>query len=90
MAERVNKKAMKCNSPKSTPSHPKKSHIVKACSNGAEKIIRFGQQGVKGSPKKANESEAYANRRKRFKARHAKNIAKGKLSAAYWADKVKW
>jgi len=90
MAERVNKKAMKCNSPKSTPSHPKKSHIVKACSNGTEKIIRFGQQGVKGSPKKANESEAYANRRKRFKARHAKNIAKGKLSAAYWADKVKW
>ena len=90
MAERVNKKAMKCNSPKSTPSHPKKSHIVKACSNGTEKIIRFGQQGVKGSPKKANESEAYANRRKRFKARHAKNIAKGKLSAAWWADKIKW
>ena len=90
MAERVNKASMKCNSPRSTPSHPKKSHIVKACSGGVEKIIRFGQQGVKGSPKKAGESEAYANRRKRFKARHAKNIAKGKLSAAYWADKVKW
>lgn len=90
MAERVNKASMKCNSPRSTPSHPKKSHIVKACSGGVEKIIRFGQQGVKGSPKKAGESEAYANRRKRFKARHAKNIAKGKLSAAFWANKVKW
>jgi hypothetical protein len=90
MAERVNKKSMKCNSPKSTPSHPKKSHIVKACSGGTEKIIRFGQQGVKGSPKKEGESEAYANRRKRFKSRHAKNIAKGKLSAAFWANKVKW
>ena len=90
MAERVNKASMKCNSPRSTPSHPKKSHIVKACSGGVEKIIRFGQQGVKGSPKKAGESEAYANRRKRFKARHSKNIAKGKLSAAFWANKVKW
>jgi hypothetical protein len=90
MAERINKKAMKCNSPKSTPSHPKKSHIVKACSGGTEKIIRFGQQGVKGSPKKEGESEAYANRRKRFKARHSKNIAKGKLSAAYWSNVVKW
>jgi hypothetical protein len=90
MAEKVNKASMKCNSPRSTPSHPKKSHVVKACSGGVEKIIRFGQQGVKGSPKKEGESEAYANRRKRFKARHAKNIAKGKLSAAFWADKVKW
>lgn len=90
MAERVNKASMKCNSPRSTPSHPKKSHIVKACSGGVEKIIRFGQQGVKGSPKKSGESEAYANRRKRFKARHAKNIAKGKLSAAWWANKIKW
>ena len=90
MAEKLNKASMKCNSPRSTPSHPKKSHVVKACSGGTEKIIRFGQQGVKGSPKKAGESEAYANRRKRFKARHASNIAKGKLSAAFWADRVKW
>lgn len=90
MADKLNKASMKCNSPRSTPSHPKKSHVVKACSGGTEKIIRFGQQGVKGSPKKEGESEAYANRRKRFKARHAKNIAKGKLSAAFWADKVKW
>jgi hypothetical protein len=90
MAEKLNKASMKCNSPRSTPSHPKKSHVVKACSGGVEKIIRFGQQGVKGSPKKSGESEAYANRRKRFKARHAKNIAKGKLSAAFWSNKVKW
>ena len=84
---------MKCNSPKAQ-SHGEgetgKSHIVKACSGGKEKIIRFGQKGVKGSPKKEGESKAYASRRKRFKARHAKNISKGKMSAAYWADKVKW
>ena len=54
------------------------------------KTIRFGQQGVSGSPKKAGESASYAARRKSFKARHAKNISKGKMSAAYWADKVKW
>lgn len=90
MAKQVDKSKMKCNSPKSTPSHPKKSHIVKACSGGKEKIIRFGQQGVSGSPKKAGESEAARKRRESFKARHSKNIAKGKMSAAYWADKVKW
>ena len=84
------KEMMKCNSPKSTPSHPTKSHVVKACENGIEKIIHFGQQGVKGSPKKEGESKSYASRRNRFKSRHAKNIAKGKMSAAYWADKVKW
>jgi hypothetical protein len=54
------------------------------------KTIRFGQQGVSGSPRKAGESAAYAARRKSFKARHSKNISKGKMSAAYWADKVKW
>ncbi len=90
MAAKVNKSTMKCNSPKSTPSHPKKSHVVKACAGGKEKIIRFGQQGVSGSPKKAGESEASKKRRESFKARHSKNIAKGKMSAAYWADKVKW
>lgn len=78
------------NKPKRTPSHPKKSHAVAARENGVVKLIRFGQQGVSGSPKKQGESEAYRNRRKSFKARHAKNIAKGKMSAAYWADKVKW
>jgi len=78
------------NKPKRTPKHPKKSHIVVAKVGSKVKTIRFGQQGVKGSPKKAGESKAYAARRRAFKARHAKNIAKGKMSAAYWADKVKW
>jgi hypothetical protein len=78
------------NKPKRTPSHPKKSHVVVAKEGDKVKTIRFGQQGVSGSPKKKGESEAYANRRKSFKARHARNISKGKMSAAYWADKVKW
>jgi hypothetical protein len=78
------------NKPKRTPSHPKKSHIVVAKVGTKVKTIRFGQQGVSGSPKKKGESAAYAARRRSFKARHAKNIAKGKMSAAYWADKVKW
>jgi hypothetical protein len=87
------KSEMKCNSPKSEPvgdSLTGKSHVVKACEGGKEKLIRFGQRGVKGSPKKKGESKAYASRRNRFKTRHAKNIAKGKMSAAYWANKVKW
>jgi hypothetical protein len=78
------------NQPKKTPSHPSKSHVVVAKSGDQVKTIRFGQQGVSGSPRKAGESESYRNRRESFKARHSKNIAKGKLSAAYWADKVKW
>lgn len=78
------------NKPKRTPSHPKKSHIVVAKVRSKVKTIRFGQQGVKGSPKKKGESAAYRKRRQSFKARHAKNIAKGKLSAAYWANLVKW
>ena len=93
MQEALDKSKMKCNSPKSDPvgdSLTGKSHVVKACEGGEEKIIRFGQRGVKGSPKKKGESKSYANRRKRFKSRHAKNIAKGKMSAAYWADRVKW
>jgi len=78
------------NKPRRTPKHPKKSHVVVAKAGGKVKTIRFGQQGVSGSPKKAGESKAAAARRRSFKARHARNIAKGKLSAAYWADKVKW
>jgi hypothetical protein len=78
------------NKPKATPNHPTKSHVVVAKQGDQVKTIRFGQQGVSGSPKKAGESEAYKNRRESFKARHADNIAKGKMSAAYWADKVKW
>lgn len=83
MAKRLDKSKMKCNSPKSTPDHPTKSHVVKACEGGKEKIIRFGQQGVKGSPDGSARNKA-------FKARHKANIKKGKMSAAYWADKVKW
>lgn len=78
------------NKPKRTPNHPTKSHVVVAKSGSTIKTIRFGQQGVSGSPKKAGETKSYRQRRQSFKARHAKNISKGVLSAAYWADKVKW
>jgi hypothetical protein len=78
------------NQPKRTPNHPTKSHIVVAKEGDKVKTIRFGQQGVSGSPKKAGESSSYRKRRLSFQARHAKNIAKGKMSAAYWANKVKW
>lgn len=71
------------NKPKKTPSHPTKSHVVVAKAGDATKTIRFGQQGVTGSPEGTKRNDA-------FKARHAKNIAKGKMSAAYWAAKVKW
>ena len=78
------------NKPKRTPSHPTKSHAVLAKSGDEVKLIRFGQQGVSGSPKKEGESKSDKARRESFKARHADNIAKGKMSAAYWSDKVKW
>jgi hypothetical protein len=87
------KSEMPCNKPKAQAhgsGETGKSHVVKACDGGEEKLIRFGQLGVKGSPKKEGESEEYASRRNRFKTRHAKNIARGKMSAAYWANKVKW
>jgi|TARA_R100001510_G_scaffold20333_1_gene17748 hypothetical protein len=79
------------NKPKRTPNHPKKSHIVVAKEGDKVKTIRFGQQGAKtaGKPKKG-ESRKTTMKRKSFKARHRKNIAKGKMSAAYWANKVKW
>ena len=79
------------NKPKRTPGHPKKSHIVVAKVGTKIKTIRFGQQGVKTAGKpKAGESRKQNMRRKSFKARHRKNIAKGKMSAAYWANRVKW
>ena len=84
------KAQMKCNAPKRTPGHPKKSHVVKACEGGKEKVLRFGQQGVSGSPPKKGESEADKKKRASFYARHAKNIARGKMSAAWWSDSVKW
>lgn len=91
MASKVNKAKMPCNKPKRTPGHPKKSHVVKACESGKEKVIRFGEQGAKTAGKpKAGESETMKKKRKSFKARHAKNIKKGKMSGSFWADKVKW
>jgi len=77
------------NKPKRTPNHPKKSHVVVAKEGDKVKTIRFGQQGVSGAGKNPKSASEKA-RRKSFKARHAKNISKGKLSAAYWANKVKW
>ena len=77
------------NKPKRTPSHPTKSHVVVAKEGDKIKTIRYGQQGVSGAGKDPKTAKEKA-RRKSFKARHAKNIAKGKCSAAYWANKVKW
>jgi hypothetical protein len=79
------------NKPKRTPNHKTKSHVVVAKEGDKVKTIRFGQKGAKTAGKpKAGESEAMKAKRKSFKARHAKNISKGKMSAAYWANKVKW
>jgi len=79
------------NKPKRTPNHPKKSHVVVAKVGSQVKTIRFGEQGARtaGAPK-PGEGQQMKKKRASFKARHAKNIAKGKMSAAYWADKVKW
>ena len=77
------------NQPKRTPSHPTKSHVVVAKSGDQVKTIRFGQQGVKGAGASPSTPKEKARQRS-FKARHAENIKKGKMSAAYWADKVKW
>ena len=79
------------NKPKRTPDHPKKSHAVLAKDGTTIKLIRFGEQGAKTAGKpKTGESDRMKKKRASFKARHGKNIKKGKLSAAYWADKVKW
>jgi hypothetical protein len=79
------------NKPKRTPDHPKKSHIVVAKSGGQVKTIRFGEQGASTAGKpKVGESDRMTKKRASFKARHASNIARGPMSAAYWADKVKW
>ena len=78
------------NKPKRTPSHPTKSHVVLAKEGDKVKLIRFGQQGADTKPPRKGESDADKAKRKSFNARHAKNIAKGKMSAAFWADKTKW
>lgn len=89
MAERGKEKFSGYNKPKRTPKHPKKSHAVLAKVGKKVKLIRYGQQGVKGAGKNPTTAKQKA-RRKSFKARHARNIAKGKMSAAYWANKSKW
>jgi hypothetical protein len=78
------------NKPKRTPKHPTKSHVVVAKEGDQVKTIRYGQQGVSGSPPSEGESESAKRRRASFKARHAKNIRRGKMSAAFWANKTKW
>ena len=79
------------NKPKRTPNHSTKSHVVLAKDGDQVKMIRFGEQGAKTAGKpKAGESDAMKKKRASFKARHGKNIAKGKMSAAYWANKTKW
>lgn len=78
------------NKPKRTPKHPTKSHVVVAKEGDQVKTIRYGQQGVSGSPPSEGESESAKRRRASFKARHAKNIRRGKMSAAFWANKSKW
>lgn len=79
------------NKPKRTPNHPKKSHVVVAKEGDKVKTIRFGEQGAKTAGKpKSGESDAMKKKRASFKARHGKNISKGKMSAAYWANKEKW
>ena len=91
MAGQKLKDSLTPNEPKKTPGHATKSHVVLAKEGGKEKLIRFGEQGAStaGKPKEG-ESEEMTKKRESFKARHGKNIAKGKMSAAYWADKVKW
>lgn len=79
------------NKPKRTPNHPTKSHVVLAREGGKTKLIRFGEQGAKTAGKpKANESDRMKQKRASWKARHGRNIAKGKMSAAYWSDRTKW
>ena len=78
------------NKPKRTPNHKTKSHVVLAKEGDKIKLIRFGMQGAKNKPPRKGESDADKAKRKSFKARHAKNIAKGKMSAAFWADRTKW
>jgi len=79
------------NKPKRTPDHPKKSHVVMAKEGESYKLLRFGEQGAKTAGKpKAGESDKMKKKRASFKARHGKNIAKGKMSAAWWSDKIKW
>ena len=86
----IDKSKLKCNEPVKTPSHPTKSHVVKACVGGKEQIIRFGSQGAKTYPPKKGESQKAKDTRSDWYARHKDNIAKGKTSAAWWSAREKW
>lgn len=89
--ERYDKSKMPCNKPRPTKPEDKKSHVVKWCHNGKETLKKFGEKGAATAGKpKPGESEAMKEKRKRFKSRHARNIAKGPSSSAWWADKWKW
>lgn len=90
MTKPLNKKSMACNKPRKTPGHKTKSHVVKACENGKERIVRFGQQGVKGAGKNPKTAKDKA-RKKSYYARHnAQGKPTSKLSAKHWSHKVKW
>ena len=90
MAQRVDKSKMACNQPKRTPSHPTKSHVVKACSGGKEKVIRFGQQGVRGAGKSTTSEKDKARKRSYYARHNAQDPNPSKMSARYWSHKVKW
>lgn len=88
--QKLDKSKMACNSPKKTPSHPTKSHVVKACSGGKEKIIRFGQQGVTGAGKNPTSEKDKARKRSYYARHNAQDSNPSKMSARYWSHKVKW
>ena len=94
MAKPIDKSKLKCNRPRplrpDEPGYGVKKRVVKACEGGKEKLIRFGSQGAKTYPPRKGESQKAKDTRKAWYARHEKNIAKGKMSAAYWSAKVKW
>ena len=89
-AKRLAKQRMKCNKPKKTPDHPTKSHVVKACEDGKEKLIRFGQQGVKGAGKSPKTAKEKARKRSYYARHDAQDAKPNKMSARYWSHKVKW
>lgn len=89
-AKRLAKQRMKCNKPKRTPKHPTKSHVVKACEDGKEKLIRFGQQGVKGAGKSPKTAKEKARKRSYYARHDAQDAKPDKMSARYWSHKVKW
>lgn len=90
MAERLDKSKMQCNAPRRTPGHPTKSHAVKACSGGKEKIVRFGQQGVTGAGKNPTSERDKARKRSYYARHNAQDPSPDKMSARYWSHKVKW